>query len=154
MIAYSFDTVLGIFHAAEEDGRLVHILLPGLNIPEFYPQMESYPQTDLADQMKLYLAGRLRAFDLPLPPFADTFTGRVLQSCAGLGYGQTCTYRDLARAAGNEKASRAAGSIMAHNALPIVIPCHRVLYTGGGELRYAGGTEMKRRLLELEGVKL
>jgi len=67
-------------------------------------------------------------------------------------FGKTLTYKEVAHRAGNPKAIRAAGSANANNPLPIVIPCHRVLATGGGLGGYAGGLKMKKILLNLEGA--
>ena len=67
-------------------------------------------------------------------------------------YGSYLTYKEVAERAGNPKAVRAVGSANAHNPLPIVVPCHRVLATGGGLGGYGGGLDMKNYLLNLEGT--
>ena len=67
-------------------------------------------------------------------------------------YGQTRTYTEMARSAGNERAVRAAGTACGPNPIPIVVPCHRVLRSGGGLGGYGGGLPMKEALLKLEGV--
>ena len=82
------------------------------------------------------------------------FRRQVLDELTKVPYGATVSYAELARRAGNAKASRAVGSAMATNPLPIVVPCHRVLRTGGALGGYAGGLETKRHLLALEGVAL
>jgi len=69
-------------------------------------------------------------------------------------FGEVATYRDVATIAGNPKAVRAAGNACSANPVPIVVPCHRVLRTGGGLGGYTGGVEKKERLLRLEGVEL
>ncbi len=79
------------------------------------------------------------------------FGRRVLQECARIPYGRTSTYRELAVAAGSPNAFRAAGSALGANPIPIVVPCHRVLASGGGLGGYTGGLERKRRLLAVEG---
>ena len=68
-------------------------------------------------------------------------------------YGETRTYTELARGAGNERAVRAAGSACARNPIPLVVPCHRVLRSDGSLGGYAGGLPMKEGLLELEGAR-
>jgi methylated-DNA-[protein]-cysteine S-methyltransferase len=75
----------------------------------------------------------------------------VLQATARIPYGDAATYRDVAAKAGSERAVRAAGNALGANPMPIVVPCHRVLRTGGGLGGYTGGVERKRFLLELEG---
>ncbi|HVW46311.1 MAG TPA: methylated-DNA--[protein]-cysteine S-methyltransferase [Solirubrobacterales bacterium] len=98
-----------------------------------------------------YFAGRRHAFELPIDwQLSHGFLLRARQGIAAIPYGETRTYTDLARAAGNERAVRAAGSACSRNPIPLVVPCHRVLRSDGSLGGYAGGLEMKRRLLELE----
>ncbi len=73
------------------------------------------------------------------------------RAIARIPYGETRNYREMAIKAGNERAVRAAGTACGRNPLPVVVPCHRVLRTGGGLGGYGGGLEMKRELLKLEG---
>ena len=103
-----------------------------------------------------YFAGQRRSFDLPLDwRLARGFRRAVLERLfADVPFGVTVSYLDLAARAGNPKASRAVGTAMATNPLPIVVPCHRVLRTGGGLGGYGGGLEAKRHLLALEGALL
>ncbi len=101
-----------------------------------------------------FFEGRRRNFDIPLD-FAlikPGFTRRVLEETARIPFGQTVSYKGIAGLAGNERAFRAAGTALGSNPLPIVVPCHRVLHSGGGLGGYTGGLEIKRRLLALEGV--
>jgi methylated-DNA-[protein]-cysteine S-methyltransferase len=98
-----------------------------------------------------YFEGRRTSFDLPLDwSLTHGFGRRVLEHTARIPYGGTSTYRDVAAAAGNERAARAAGNALGANPLPIVVPCHRVLHSGGGLGGYGGGLELKERLLTLE----
>jgi methylated-DNA-[protein]-cysteine S-methyltransferase len=100
-----------------------------------------------------YFAGRRRDFDLPLDwALTRGFTGRVLQATARIAFGSTSTYSEVAGQAGNPRAVRAAGNALGANPLPVVVPCHRVLRTGGGIGGYTGGVERKEYLLRLEGV--
>ncbi|MGH2941663.1 MAG: methylated-DNA--[protein]-cysteine S-methyltransferase [Solirubrobacteraceae bacterium] len=100
-----------------------------------------------------YFDGRRQDFGLALD-WALTGTGfrrRVLQECAQIPFGATSTYRDIAVAAGSPRAFRAAGNALGSNPIPIVVPCHRVLATGGGLGGYTGGVDRKRLLLSIEG---
>jgi methylated-DNA-[protein]-cysteine S-methyltransferase len=100
-----------------------------------------------------YFEGRRRTFDLPVDrSLLGPFARRVLGRTARIPYGQVSTYARVAAAAGSPRASRAAGNALARNPIPIVIPCHRVLRTGGALGGYAGGLNRKARLLELEGA--
>jgi methylated-DNA-[protein]-cysteine S-methyltransferase len=102
-------------------------------------------------ELDLYFEGKLTEFDLPLDwRLSRDFRRRVLRAIAAIPYGQTRTYREVAARAGNERAVRAAGTACGSNPIPIVVPCHRVLRTGGALGGYGGGLEMKRALLELE----
>ena len=116
--------------------------------------LEAPAQLDEARrELDLYFEGRLRDFDLPLDwQLSKDFRRRALRAVARIPYGKTRTYTQVATSAGNERAVRAAGTACGSNPIPIVVPCHRVLRTGGGLGGYGGGLPMKEALLELEGV--
>lgn len=98
-----------------------------------------------------YFEGHRHDFDLPIDwQLSHGFQLRARQGIAAIPYGETRTYTDLAREAGNERAVRAAGSACSRNPIPLVVPCHRVVRSDGTLGLYAGGVEMKQRLLELE----
>ena len=102
-------------------------------------------------QLAEYFAGQRRAFELLLDPPATTdFRAAVHAQLAEIGYGETVTYRDVAKLLGRPGATRAVGSACGANPLLIVRPCHRVLRSDGGLGGYAGGLEAKRFLLTLE----
>lgn len=104
-------------------------------------------------ELELYFEGKLDRFDLPLDwRLSGGFRQRVLRAINRIPYGQTRSYTEMARKAGNERAVRAAGSACGSNPIPLVVPCHRVLRTGGALGGYGGGLPMKQALLELEGV--
>jgi methylated-DNA-[protein]-cysteine S-methyltransferase len=108
---------------------------------------------DVRRELDEYFAGRRRAFDLPIDwRLVAPFGRRVLQATASIPFGEVSTYGRVAAAAGNPRASRAAGNALGANPIPIVVPCHRVLRTGGALGGYTGGLHRKRRLLRLEGV--
>ncbi|HVE67861.1 MAG TPA: methylated-DNA--[protein]-cysteine S-methyltransferase [Solirubrobacteraceae bacterium] len=105
-------------------------------------------------QLDDYFAGRRESFDLPLDwsLARQGFGRRVLDATARIPFGGALTYTEVASKAGNPRAVRAAGSALGANPIPIVVPCHRVLRTGGALGGYGGGLERKRWLLEHEGV--
>jgi methylated-DNA-[protein]-cysteine S-methyltransferase len=105
-------------------------------------------------QLDEYFAGRRHEFELPLDwsLTRQGFGRRVLESTARIPYGEARSYRDVATEAGSPRAVRAAGNALGANPIPIVVPCHRVLRTGGALGGYGGGPERKRALLELEGA--
>jgi methylated-DNA-[protein]-cysteine S-methyltransferase len=109
----------------------------------------------LRRELEEYFEGRRRDFDLPIDwaLVRTAFTVGVLRATAAIPFGATSTYRDVAAAAGSPAAFRAAGNALGSNPLPIVVPCHRVLASGGGLGGYTGGIERKRRLLAIEGLR-
>ncbi len=120
------------------------------------PRVLRAPRAILAqthDQLDEYFDGRRRAFDVALDwRLTHGFRREVLRATARIPYGKTASYRDVATGAGRPAAVRAAGTALATNPLPIVVPCHRVLRTGGALGSYRGGTEAKAKLLGLEGA--
>ena len=104
-------------------------------------------------QLDLYFDGKLTDFDLPLDwQLTHDFRRRVVRAIHRIPYGQTRSYTEIAARAGNERAVRAAGTACGANPIPIVVPCHRVLRSGGALGGYGGGLPMKEALLRLEGV--
>jgi methylated-DNA-[protein]-cysteine S-methyltransferase len=103
-----------------------------------------------------YFERRRTAFDLPIDwALVTPFGRRVLQATASIPFGEVSTYGRIAAEAGNPKAARATGNALGSNPMPIVVPCHRVLHTGGhGIGNYTGGVHRKEALLRLEGVLL
>ena len=100
-----------------------------------------------------YFAGRRRGFALPLDwTLVGPFGRRVLGATAEIPYGGVLSYAEVAAEAGSPRGSRAAGNALGANPIPIVVPCHRVLRSGGALGGYGGGLDRKRFLLELEGA--
>jgi AraC family transcriptional regulator, regulatory protein of adaptative response / methylated-DNA-[protein]-cysteine methyltransferase len=97
-----------------------------------------------------YFAGTRRAFTVPLEHPGTAFQQRVWQALIDIPYGQTCSYRDLARRLGKPGAVRAVGRANGMNRIAIVIPCHRVIYADGKLGGYGGGLSRKQQLLDLE----
>jgi len=104
-------------------------------------------------QLHDYFAGRRREFDLPLRPEGSEFQRRVWLALRSVGYGETVTYGQLARAIDRPAAARAVGAALARNPLPLVLPCHRVIGARGDLRGFAGGVALKRRLLETEAAR-
>jgi methylated-DNA-[protein]-cysteine S-methyltransferase len=104
-------------------------------------------------ELEQYFEGRRQGFDLALDwTLVGPFGRRVLGATAAIPYGGVLTYGEVAAEAGSPRGSRAAGNALGANPLPIVVPCHRVLRSGGALGGYAGGPERKQFLLELEGA--
>lgn len=107
---------------------------------------------EAARQLEEYFNGLRRDFDLPLAPSGTLFQRKVWDALRQIPYGQTRSYKQIACAAGHPLAYRAVGMANNRNPLPIVIPCHRVVGSSGALVGYAGGLDIKRLLLDLEGA--
>lgn len=125
-------------------GRLAEVVSPRV--------LEAPTRLDaIRRELEEYFAGRRRRFEAPIDwALTAGFFRRVLQATARIGYGQVRTYAEVAELAGNVKAVRAAGNGLGSNPIPVVVPCHRVVRTGGGLGGYTGGLERKEFLLGLE----
>lgn len=110
------------------------------------------PWQELRRQVKSYLKGDLRSFDIPLDlQAAGPFTEKVWQVVGRIPYGRTESYGTIARRAGSPRAARAVGSAMARNPVPLVIPCHRVT-AADGLGGFSPSVELKAELLGLEAA--
>ena len=87
-------------------------------------------------------------------PNLSVFGQAILTACRRIAFGRTQTYAQLAAAAGRHRAARAVGNVMAHNPIPLIVPCHRVVRNDGGLGGFSGigGTTMKQRMLHHEGI--
>ncbi|MDX9871880.1 MAG: methylated-DNA--[protein]-cysteine S-methyltransferase [Clostridia bacterium] len=107
--------------------------------------------SDLAfEQICEYLQGQRSTFDFPYELMGTEFQKKVWNALCQIPYGETRTYKQVAAGIGSPQASRAVGLANSKNPLMVVVPCHRVIGTGGNLVGYAGGLDMKKALLELE----
>jgi methylated-DNA-[protein]-cysteine S-methyltransferase len=110
---------------------------------------------DVRRELEEYFAGRRTAFEVPIDwALTSDFGRRILQATALVPFGKTATYGEMAAAAGNPKASRAAGRALGANPIPIVVPCHRIVGANGSLTGYTGGMERKVALLRVEGIRV
>ena len=109
------------------------------------------PFGGVRQQLTEYFAGERKAFDLPLALEGTEFQLAVLEELKKIPYGETTSYGDIAKRIGRPKAVRAVGAANGRNPIPIIVPCHRVIGSDGSLTGFAGGLDMKRKLLELEG---
>jgi len=101
-------------------------------------------------QMRKYLKGELKRFSCPLDLEGTPFQKRVWSALLKIPYGQTRSYKDIAKAIGHRKAFRAVGNANGSNPIPLIVPCHRVIESNGGLGGYGQGLELKKRLLAFE----
>ena len=128
--------------------RLVRVYGPGI-VPDHKRS------SALARELDQYFNGKRREFDIEFDLSGLTpFQTRVLNATAKIPFGSVSTYGAIAKRAGNQKASRAAGGALNQNPIPIVVPCHRVVGASGALVGYAGGLDVKRRLLGIEGADI
>ena len=103
-------------------------------------------------QLKRYLKGELQRFDCPLDFRGTPFEKKVWSKLAKIPYGQTRSYKEIARAIGHPKASRAVGNANGKNPLPLIVPCHRVIESDGGLGGFGHGIKVKKQLLDFEKI--
>lgn len=117
---------------------------------ETFGDRDPRPFGETIRQLDAYFEGELTEFDLPLHMEGTPFQRRVWDQLLLIPYGETRTYGELAEALGNPGASRAVGLANGKNPVSIIVPCHRVIGSGGNLTGYGGGLDRKKRLLALE----
>ena len=156
-----FSTPLGPLRIASSDKGLAYVELPNesgrgfggwlkTHAPEAKVVDRRTPNDPIIDQLMEYAEGTRRTFEIDLDLRATPFQKAVYKHVAKIGYGETLSYSDIAEAMGNPKAVRAVGAANGANPIPLVIPCHRVIARGGALQGYAGGLDLKARLLAME----
>lgn len=162
-VAYDFlDSPVGKLLVAATDAGVCRISYSTDDVPERLARdfgvrvlRAPGPVDDVRRQLDEYFEHRRIEFDLPLDlRAAPPFHREVLTELARVPYGETTTYGTLALRVGRPRAARAIGLAMNRNPIPIVLPCHRVLGSGGSLTGYAGGLDKKELLLRLEGAIL
>jgi AraC family transcriptional regulator of adaptative response/methylated-DNA-[protein]-cysteine methyltransferase len=136
--------------AIAADGGFITKIVFVANFPQLRAGAPSALTDAAAQQLEEYFAGKRKSFALPLNPSGTAFQHRVWDNLLTIPYGEIRSYKEVAAALGNPKASRAVGMANNKNPLPIVIPCHRVIGANGALVGYALGLQMKKRLLQLE----
>jgi methylated-DNA-[protein]-cysteine S-methyltransferase len=163
-VAYrTLDTPVGTLLLAATETGLVRVAYSSIEghdqvlqslATQISPRVLSAPRRldAAAREIDEYFAGRRHRFGLPLDHrLSSGFRREVLAQLPSIGYGHTASYATVAAAVGHPKAFRAVGTACAANPLPIVVPCHRVIKSGGELGNYRGGPAAKRFLVELEG---
>jgi methylated-DNA-[protein]-cysteine S-methyltransferase len=147
------DSPLGTFLLAGDGHLVVRVSLPGCWAKEDVPHDWVYAPGAMAparEQLDGYFDGTRRAFDLEFAPRGTAFQRSVWKALEAIPYGETATYRDVATAVGNDRATRAVGLANNRNPIALLVPCHRVIGADGSLTGYGGGLEMKAWLLDHE----
>jgi len=165
-VAYGFaDSPFGRLLVAMSPQGLVRVSYPEHGVDEVLAELSAHisprvlesPRAteEVRRELEEYFEGRRRTFAVEVDlSGVRGFGRRILEETARIPFGSVATYRDVATGAGSPAAVRAAGNALGANPVPIVVPCHRVVRTGGGLGGYTGGLERKQSLLELEGAEL
>lgn len=144
-------TPIGALRLVCEDGHLTRIEFENQYSEDGEPEAGDPVLDECARQLDDYFDGRRQAFSLPLAPDGTAFQQSVWNELREIPYGESRSYRDIARAIGNPAAVRAVGAANGRNPLPILVPCHRVIGSNGRLTGFAGGLKAKAFLLKLEG---
>ena len=158
-----FDSPIGSLRIVSSQKGLVYIELPHANGRGFEGWRNHYakdskvverrtPNEDGIDQLLEFLSGDRRDFALSLDLRATKFQLAVYKIVAQIGYGETRSYSEVAEAIDKPKAVRAVGAANGANPIPLIIPCHRVIARGGALQGYAGGLDVKAKLLAMESA--
>ena len=144
------DFPFGRFGVEEKEGAVTHLYLnpAGAVLPA--EERETPLLAEAMRQLAEYFAGERREFELPLVPEGTPFMRRVWAELVKVPYGATATYGEIAERIGNPGGSRAVGLANNRTPIAIIIPCHRIIGSSGKLVGYAGGVELKERLLALE----
>ncbi len=149
---------LGPFLIAGTDSGITHMSFQ--DAPNQFEIPADWIHDDAAfpaaqQQMREYFDGNRTDFELSLTPQGTAFQQQVWQELQNIPFGETISYGELAQRIGKTMAaSRAVGAANGQNPIPVVIPCHRVIGANGKLTGYAGGLQIKKALLELEGVEV
>ena len=142
---------------AEEDGAICRIFFYKIKTPDSFSKA-GFVETETplikkaASQLQEYFDGIRKKFNLPLALKGTDFQVKVWKALQDIPYGKTGSYGELAAITGNAKACRAVGMANNRNPIVIIVPCHRIIGSDGSLTGYAGGLDLKQKLLELEGV--
>jgi len=156
----TYHSPIGIITLACDGDNLVGLWTEGQkyhggSIPGAMTERDDMPVFDAAKKwLDRYFAGKKPAIsELPLAPIGSVFRQSVWDILRGIPYGEVLTYGEIAKKLGC-KSSQAVGGAVGHNPISIIVPCHRVVGANGSLTGFAGGIDMKIKLLELEGVDM
>lgn len=160
---HEFKTRLGVIRSASTNKELVLLMLPDTTADRFHEIIsDRFPKYDFSrggkinaiveKEIKAYCAGKLKKFSIPVTINGSPFQSSILKHVARIPWGKVESYGEVAAKSGFPRASRAVGTVMSSNLLPLVVPCHRVVASNGIG-GYGGGLEMKKTLLRMEGVQ-
>ena len=146
---YIIQTVIGPLTIIESENSITHIHFGEVKVMGIEEQRtELIEETE--KQINDFYTGERDAFDLPLTLQGTEFQNKVWKALLEIPKGETRSYKDIAVAVGNPNASRAVGMANNRNPIPVIIPCHRVIGTNGKLIGFAGGLDLKEKMLMIE----
>lgn len=145
-----YDTQIGPVCIREEDGAVTQLFRIEVGQEPVGPQEPTELLNRAAQQVREYLSGKRKTFDLALAPKGTPFQQQVWKALQSIPYGETRSYRQIAEEIGNPKAMRAVGHANHRNPILLLIPCHRVIGSNKSLTGFAAGLEVKQKLLDLE----
>ena len=159
----SFESKIGLIYVASTDEGVCKICLPRQTKRDFLRWLREHfddsevtdnksRNRDVIDQLTRYFNGKLARFTVNTDMIGTPFQIRVWKELARIPYGNTITYKHLAKRLGTSRGFQAIGRANAANPIPIIVPCHRVLGTNGSLVGYSSGVKTKEFLLKLEGA--
>ncbi len=146
---YFYETIIGYLTISADEQGITDVSF-GKRNPVHAVCEETPVIKQAVSELQEYFEGRRQEFTVPLHPQGTDFQLRVWQVLRTIPYGKTWSYKQVATAAGNPNASRAVGMANNRNPIAIIIPCHRVIGANGRLVGYAGGLDVKEKLLEIE----
>ena len=155
MVQFSIlKTDLGSFGILVNESDLLKVILPNkinsISIEITNPGSHKPIMHNVIEQLNQYFMGIRKQFDISLKLEMPPFYKKVLKEVSEIPYGQTFSYKNIARKLNNPRAYRAVANANAANPIPIIIPCHRVIQSNGGLGNYGGGRQLKQSLVQIE----
>ena len=155
MVQFSIlKTDLGSFGILVNESALLKVILPNkintISIEITTPDSYKPIMHNVIEQLNQYFMGIRKQFDISLKLEMPPFYKKVLKEVSEIPYGQTFSYKNIARKLNNPRAYRAVANANAANPIPIIIPCHRVIQSNGGLGNYGGGRQLKQSLIQIE----
>lgn len=160
---HQFDTALGMLRIAFTKYAVVKLDFPNQSeddmifwLSRHFDEISKYnsSENEFSKIVTKYLEGKTNEIDIPVQLYGTSFQKQVWKQLKTIPYGEVSTYKEIAIKIGKGKASRAIGQANNKNSIPIIIPCHRVIGSNGSLVGFAGGLDIKIKLLELEGIKV
>ncbi len=148
--AFIYDTAVGKIMLADNGEAITRLYFENQIDEKNFNIQETALIKQAILQINEYLCGKRKKFDVKLAFSGKDFQTRVWNALIKIPYGKTASYKDIAKAAGNEKACRAVGMANHNNPIAIIIPCHRVIGSNGSLVGFGGGLSTKEFLLNLE----